>query len=69
MGYGGLLMGPVIIGFVSNSTTLRIGLGLVVILALLIALTARFLPIPTTTDIAALPLSTEDLERELIAAA
>lgn len=68
MGYGGLLMGPVIIGFVSNSTTLRVGLGIVIALALLIALTARLFPIPTTTDVAALPLTDEELELELLAA-
>jgi predicted MFS family arabinose efflux permease len=68
MGYGGLLMGPVIIGFVSSSATLRIGLGLVIVLALAIAVTSRFLPIPRSGDIAALPVEREELEPELLAA-
>lgn len=50
MGYGGLLLGPVVVGFLSDATSLRIGVGVVVLLALLIAVGARYVPIPTTLD-------------------
>ncbi|MER7544577.1 MFS transporter [Spirillospora sp. NPDC127506] len=42
MGYGGLLLGPVVVGFLSDATSLRVGVGTVVVLALLIAAGARF---------------------------
>jgi predicted MFS family arabinose efflux permease len=67
MGYGGLLMGPVVIGFLSDATTLRAGLGLVIVLALLIAAAARLLPIPSEADIAQ-PEAVELESHELIAA-
>jgi MFS family permease len=44
MGYAGLLLGPVLIGFLSDLATLRVGLGIAVVLGVLIALAARFLP-------------------------
>ncbi|WP_440101672.1 MFS transporter [Streptosporangium sp. H16] len=44
MGYAGLLLGPVIIGFLSDLVTLRVGLGIVVVLGVLIAVVAWFLP-------------------------
>ncbi|WP_030913753.1 MFS transporter [Streptosporangium amethystogenes] len=44
MGYAGLLLGPVIIGFLSDLATLRVGLGIAVLLGVLIAVVARFLP-------------------------
>lgn len=44
MGYAGLLLGPVIIGFLSDLITLRVGLGLAVVLGVLIAAVAWFLP-------------------------
>ncbi|MFC4535545.1 MFS transporter [Sphaerisporangium dianthi] len=44
MGYAGLLLGPVVIGFVSHATTLRLALGVAVVLGVLIAVAARFLP-------------------------
>jgi MFS family permease len=44
MGYAGLLLGPVVIGFLSDATSLRTALGLAVVLGLLIAAAARFLP-------------------------
>lgn len=71
MGYGGLLLGPVTIGFLAEATSLRIGLGVVVLLALLIALGSRFLPIAADTDLAAAdrPAETpESVEHELMAA-
>ncbi|MEO3827201.1 MFS transporter [Actinomadura sp. B10D3] len=45
MGYGGLLLGPVVVGFLSDATSLRIGVGTVVVLALVIATGARFVPL------------------------
>ncbi|MFG2086410.1 MULTISPECIES: MFS transporter [unclassified Spirillospora] len=53
MGYGGLLLGPVVVGFLSEATSLRVGVGTVVVLALLIAAGARFVPLRTGTDAAA----------------
>ncbi|TDC87573.1 MFS transporter [Actinomadura sp. 7K507] len=53
MGYGGLLLGPVVVGFLSEATSLRVGVGTVVVLALLIAAGARFVPISTSVDVAA----------------
>ncbi|MDP9849369.1 MFS transporter [Streptosporangium lutulentum] len=50
MGYAGLLLGPVIIGLLSDLATLRVGLGLAIVLGVLIALTARFLPRPGTAS-------------------
>ncbi|GAA4189124.1 MFS transporter [Streptosporangium oxazolinicum] len=44
MGYAGLLLGPVIIGLLSDLVTLRVGLGLAVVLGVLIAVVAWFLP-------------------------
>lgn len=44
MGYAGLLLGPVIIGFLSDVATLGTALGIAVVLGVLIALVARFLP-------------------------
>lgn len=44
MGYAGLLLGPVIIGFLSDLVTLRVGLGIAVVLGVLIAVAAWFLP-------------------------
>ncbi|MFC4060782.1 MFS transporter [Planomonospora corallina] len=44
MGYTGLLLGPVVIGFLSDLISLRAALGAAVVLGLAIALAARFLP-------------------------
>ncbi|WP_344951219.1 MFS transporter, partial [Sphaerisporangium flaviroseum] len=44
MGYAGLLLGPVVIGFVSHATTLRVALGVAVVLGVFIAVAAHFLP-------------------------
>ncbi|NRQ33521.1 MFS transporter [Nonomuraea sp. NN258] len=44
MGYAGLLLGPVAIGFLSDATSLHTALSLAVVLGVLIALAARFLP-------------------------
>lgn len=45
LGYGGLLLGPVVIGFISDAASLRAGLSTAIVLALLIAAGARFVPI------------------------
>lgn len=52
MGYGGLLLGPVVVGFLSDATSLRLGVGVVVVLALLIAAGARFVPLRLDADVA-----------------
>lgn len=61
MGYGGLLLGPVVVGFLSDATSLRLGVGTVVVLALLIAAGARFVPLRTPMDVAtAAPAASTD---------
>ncbi|GII87383.1 MFS transporter [Sphaerisporangium siamense] len=56
MGYAGLLLGPVAIGFLSHAATLRTALGVVVVLGALIAVAARFLPRgPAAAEIAPIP--------------
>ncbi|MFC4050813.1 MFS transporter [Actinomadura syzygii] len=55
MGYGGLLLGPVVVGFLSDATSLRVGVATVVVLALLIAAGARFVPLRAPGDVAAVP--------------
>ncbi|MFC6878782.1 MULTISPECIES: MFS transporter [Actinomadura] len=52
MGYGGLLLGPVVVGFLSDATSLRVGVGVVVVLALLIAAGAKYVPLGTGADVA-----------------
>ncbi|MEW9532657.1 MFS transporter [Microbispora sp. NPDC049125] len=44
MGYAGLLLGPVVIGFLSAAASLRAAMGTAVVLGVLIAVAARFLP-------------------------
>ncbi|MGP3911279.1 MFS transporter [Nonomuraea sp. 10N515B] len=56
MGYTGLLLGPVVIGFLSDATSLRTALGIGVILGLLIALAARLLPRTEPATVNRLPL-------------
>jgi MFS family permease len=71
MGYGGLLLGPVLIGFVSDATSLRVGVGLVVVLALTIAAGARFVPLRVNADVARLgraEISEEEAAPEPVAA-
>ncbi|MFD0691140.1 MFS transporter [Actinomadura fibrosa] len=53
MGYGGLLLGPVVVGFLADATSLRLGVGVVVLLALVIAAGARFAPLRGRADVAA----------------
>lgn len=40
LGYGGLLLGPPLIGFVADATSLRMGFGILAILAALIVVLA-----------------------------
>ncbi|MDH2427653.1 MFS transporter [Sphaerisporangium sp. TRM90804] len=44
MGYAGLLLGPVVIGFLSHAATLRVALGVAAGLGVVIAVAAHFLP-------------------------
>ncbi|MEV4565834.1 MFS transporter [Nonomuraea sp. NPDC049419] len=55
MGYAGLLLGPVVIGFLSDAAGLRTALGIGVLLGLLIALSARLLPGRGTAEVTSLP--------------
>jgi MFS family permease len=51
MGYAGLLLGPVLVGFLSGATSLRLAMVTAVVLGVLIAVAARFLPRSRTTEI------------------
>ncbi|MET9066877.1 MFS transporter [Streptosporangium sandarakinum] len=66
MGYAGLLLGPVVIGFISDVATLRTALGIAVVLGLLIAVAARFLP-RAGTRVPAAPAETPDRELSMAA--
>lgn len=64
MGYAGLLLGPVVIGFLTDVTSLRTALGLAIVLGVLITVAARFLPRRDRTTVITLPAETEaPLER------
>jgi MFS transporter len=52
MGYGGLVLGPVVIGFLANLSSLRAGLSVAVVLGLVIAAGARYVPIRRLAAIA-----------------
>jgi MFS family permease len=52
MGYGGLLLGPVVVGFLADATSLRVGVGVTVVLALLIAFGARYVPVAGAVEAA-----------------
>lgn len=45
MGYGGLVLGPVVIGFLADVSSLRVGLGVAAVLGLVIAAGARYVPV------------------------
>ncbi|MFI7047142.1 MFS transporter [Streptosporangium sandarakinum] len=66
MGYAGLLLGPVVIGFISDVATLRTALGIAMVLGLLIAVAARFLP-RAGTRVPAAPVETPDRELSMAA--
>ncbi|WP_310708723.1 MFS transporter [Nonomuraea sp. 3-1Str] len=55
MGYAGLLLGPVVIGFLSDATSLRTALGIAVVLGVLIALASRLLPREEPAAVRVLP--------------
>ncbi|GAA0377046.1 MFS transporter [Microbispora corallina] len=55
MGYAGLLLGPVVIGFVSTLTSLRSAMVTAVVLGVLIAVAARFLPASRTLPFRRVP--------------
>ncbi|GAA1004279.1 MFS transporter [Acrocarpospora pleiomorpha] len=44
IGYAGLLLGPVIIGFLADATSLRVAMAFGLVLGVVIAVTSRFLP-------------------------
>jgi fucose permease len=46
MGYGGLILGPVVIGPLADASSLRAAFGVAVVLGLLIAAGARLVPLP-----------------------
>src|SRR3569833_3003260 len=52
MGYGGLVLGPVVIGFLANASSLRVGLGVAGVLGLAIAAGARYVPMRRLVAIA-----------------
>ncbi|GAA1671416.1 MFS transporter [Nonomuraea maheshkhaliensis] len=62
MGYAGLLLGPVVIGFLSDATSLRTALGIGVVLGVLIALSARLLPRHEPATVSPLPVVREPVE-------
>ncbi|GIH24855.1 MFS transporter [Acrocarpospora phusangensis] len=51
MGYAGLLLGPVLIGFLSGATSLRVAMLTAVVLGVLITVAARFIPRSRATEI------------------
>ncbi|PZG15796.1 MFS transporter [Nonomuraea aridisoli] len=56
MGYAGLLLGPVAIGYLSHATSLHTALGIAVVLGLLIAGAARLLPGREPSQVTPLPV-------------
>ncbi|MBX6383795.1 MAG: MFS transporter [Microbispora sp.] len=68
MGYAGLLLGPVVIGFVSTAASLRAAMGVAVVLGVVIAVAARLLP-ASRTEIVPLRASVRDEEPSLPVAA
>ncbi len=65
MGYGGLILGPVVIGFLSDVSSLRIGLGVAVVLGLVIAGGSRYVPVRRLVAVA----REREIEREALAVA
>ncbi|WP_169984249.1 MFS transporter [Microbispora sp. H10836] len=68
MGYAGLLLGPVVIGFLSSAASLRAAMGVAVVLGVVIAVAARLLP-ASRTEIIPLPVRPGDEKTRLRAAA
>ncbi|WP_405141242.1 MFS transporter [Sphaerisporangium sp. NBC_01403] len=69
MGYAGLLLGPVVIGFISHAATLRVALGVAVVLGVLIAVAAHFLPREPATVAGVQPLRERAAEPEPVSLA
>jgi hypothetical protein len=65
MGYGGLVLGPVVIGFLADVSSLRVGLGVAAVLGLLIAAGARYVPMRRLVAIA----GRREAEREAVSLA
>ncbi|WP_432925700.1 MFS transporter [Microbispora sp. CA-135349] len=68
IGYAGLLLGPVVIGFLSAAASLRAAMGVAVVLGAVIAVAARLLP-ASRTEIIPLPVRSGDEKAPLRAAA
>jgi MFS family permease len=65
MGYGGLVLGPVVIGFLADISSLRVGLGVAIVLGLAIAAGARYVPMRRLVAVPNEP----DVEREAVSLA
>jgi MFS family permease len=65
MGYGGLVLGPVVIGFLADVSSLRVGLAVAGVLGLLIAAGARYVPVRRLVATA----GCRELEREVVSLA
>jgi hypothetical protein len=65
MGYGGLVLGPVVIGFLADVSSLRVGLGVAGVLGLLIAAGARYVPMRRLAAVA----GDREVEREAVSLA
>ncbi|MEU8056906.1 MFS transporter [Microbispora bryophytorum] len=68
MGYAGLLLGPVVIGFVSAAASLRLAMGVAVVLGVVITVAARLLP-ASRAEIIPLPVRPAEEEARLRTAA
>jgi hypothetical protein len=69
MGYGGLVLGPVVIGFLADVSSLRVGLGVAAVLGLLIAAGARYVPVHRLVAIAGEREREREREREAVSLA
>jgi MFS family permease len=65
MGYGGLVLGPVVIGFLADLSSLRVGLGVAIVLGLVIATGARYVPMRRLAAVAEEP----EIDREAVSLA
>ncbi|ROO83289.1 fucose permease [Actinocorallia herbida] len=62
MGYGGLLLGPVLIGGIAEGTSVHAGMAIVLVLSVAIVLAVRRVPMRASADIAAAPAPRSDAE-------
>ncbi|MCW2944161.1 MAG: major facilitator superfamily 1 [Actinoallomurus sp.] len=65
MGYGGLVLGPVVIGFLADVSSLRVGLGVAIVLGLVIAAGVRYVPMRRLAAVAEEP----EIDREAVSLA